>query len=133
MLGLPFRGLQWLHDQFAQLPALPPGSIESWLLPAAAVATIVVLGIKLFVRKPPLEAEFVTKEEFRLFRTPVERELTGLRDRIDSRHLQVLEALDKLRADLVQEGERRAGGIHKRLNDVESGLARVDERTRGLA
>lgn len=103
------------------------------MLPAAAVATIVVLGIKLFVRKPPLEAEFVTKEEFRLFRTPVERELTGLRDRIDSRHLQVLEALDKLRADLVQEGERRAGGIHKRLNDVESGLARVDERTRGLA
>ena len=55
----------------AQLPALPSGAIETWLLSAAAVLVIVGFGIKLFVRKPPLEAEFVTKEEFRIFRAAV--------------------------------------------------------------
>jgi hypothetical protein len=114
----------------AQFPTLPPGAIETWLLCALAVASIVAIGVKLFIRKTPLEAEFVSKEEFRIFRAAVERDLGGLRDRIDSRHLAILEALDKLRNDLLADAERRAIAIHKRLNDAESALARVDERTR---
>ena len=117
---------------FLQFPTLPAGAIETWLLCALAVGTIVAIGVKLFIRKTPLEAEFVTKEEFRIFRAAVERDLGGLRDRIDSRHLGIIEALDKLRADLLADAERRAISIHKRLNEAESTLARVDERTKHL-
>ena len=106
---------------------------ETWLLCALAVATIAAAIVKLFVRKPALESEFVTKEEFRIFRAAVERDLGCLRDRIDSRHLAILEALDKLRTDLLADAERRAIAIHKRLNEAESALARVDERTKHLA
>ncbi len=115
---------------FLQLPTLPPGSIETWLLCAVAVGAIAALAVKLFVRKTPLEAEFVTKEEFRIFRAAVERDLSGLRDRIDSRHLAILEALDKLRTDLLSDADRRSVALHKRLNDAESTLARLDERTK---
>ncbi len=114
----------------AQFPSLAPGEIERWLLSALAVGTVVVVGLKLFVRKPPLEAEFVTKEEFRAFRTAVEHDLGGLRDRIDSRHLAVIESLEQMKASLLSEGERRAASLHRRLNDMEAGLARVDERTK---
>jgi hypothetical protein len=113
----------------AQFPQLPSGAIETWLLCALAVAVIAGSIVKLFARKTALESEFVTKEEFRIFRAAVERDLSGLRDRIDSRHLAILEALDKLRADLLADAERRSISIHKRLNDAESALARVDERT----
>jgi hypothetical protein len=117
---------------FAQFPTLPSGAIETWLLCALAVGTIVATIIKLFVRKTALETEFVTKEEFRIFRAAVERDLGGLRDRIDSRHLAILEALDKLRVDLMADAERRAVAIHNRLNEAEATLARVDERTKHL-
>lgn len=113
----------------AQIPTLPPGEFETWLLCAMGVISMAV-AIKSFGRKQPLEAEFVTKEEFRIFRQAVERDLGGLRDRIDSRYLSVVEAIDKLRADLLADAERRAANLHRRLNDVESGLARVDERTK---
>ena len=59
---------------FSQLPTPPPGAIESWLISALAVVSMVVLAKKLFVRKPPIEAEFVSKTEFRMFRESVERE-----------------------------------------------------------
>lgn len=112
------------------MPTLPPGSLEAWLLSAVAVAGIVALGIKLFVRKPSLQEEFVSQDEFKLFRAAVERDLGGLRDRIDSRHLAILEALDKLRLDLLADAERRYGSIQLRLGQMEAGLARLDERTR---
>ena len=113
----------------AQIPTLPAGAMENWLISAAAVAVLVSLGIRLFVRRPSLESEFVTKEEFRIFRAAVERDLGGLRDRIDSRHLNVIEHLEKLRVDLLADGERRSVALQSRLNDVEAGLARLDERT----
>lgn len=120
-----------MSDLLAQMPQLPAGALETWLLAAMAAATMVGLGIRLFVRKPPLEAEFVSKAEFGAFRASVEKDLGSLRDRIDSRHLGTLEALDRLHADLLSDAERRVASIHGRLNEVQSGLARVDERTRG--
>ena len=63
-----------LSVMFMQLPAPPAGAIETWLVCAAAVTSLVVLAMKLFVRKPPIEAEFVSKAEFRMFRESVERE-----------------------------------------------------------
>jgi hypothetical protein len=114
---------------FAQIPTAPPGSIESWLVSAAAVVSLALLAKKLFIRKPPIEAEFVTKAEFRAFRENVQRELDGLRDKIDARFSNLGEKIDEMKTELLTAGERRAGGLHRRLAELEAGLARVDERT----
>ena len=115
---------------FFQIPSPPTGAIESWLISAAAVIAMLALGKKLFVRKPPIEAEFVSKAEFRLFRESVERELNGLRDKIDARFVGLGEKIEEMKSELLTAGERRAGSLHRRINDLEAGLARVDERTK---
>ena len=115
---------------FFQIPTPPAGAIESWLISAMAVVAMVVLVKNLFVRKPPIEAEFVTKSEFRVFRESVERELNGLRDKIDARFLSLGEKIEEMKGELLAAGERRGSSIHRRINELESGLARVDERTR---
>src|SRR5205809_3803719 len=102
-----------------QIPTPPPGAIESWLVSALAVVSMVVLAKKLFVRKPPIEAEFVSKAEFRTFRESVERDLNGLRDKIDARFLSLGEKIEELKGDLLIAGERRASSIHRRINDLE--------------
>ena len=115
---------------FSQIPTPPTGAIESWLICAAAVVSLIVLAMKLFVRKPPIEAEFVSKTEFRMFRESVERELNGLRDKIDARFLILTEKIEEMKSELLVAGERRGSSIHRRINELEAGLARVDERTR---
>ena len=115
---------------FSQIPLPPAGAIESWLISAAAVVAMIALGKKMFVRKPPIEAEFVSKAEFRMFRENVERELNGLRDKIDARFLSLAEKMEEMKSELLTAGERRGSSIHRRINELESGLARVDERTR---
>ena len=110
---------------FAQLPAPPPGSIEGWLLPAAAVLSLVALGKKVFGRKGngsgPLGSpgdgsssptQFATKTE-------LNHELTAVRDKIDARFLSVAEKLEAL-----------GNSINDRLSKLEAAVARVDERTR---
>jgi hypothetical protein len=114
---------------FAQIPTPASGAIESWLISAAAVGSLILLGMKLFVRKPPIEAEFVSKAEFRAFREGVEREINSLRDKIDARFLNLGEKIDELKSELLIAGERRDVSIHLRMNELEAGLARVDERT----
>jgi len=114
---------------FSQIPTPTPGSLESWLISAAAAVSLALLAKKLFIRKPPIEAEFVTKAEFRAFRENVQRELDGLRDKIDARFTRLGEQIDELKTELLTAGERRAGGLHRRLSELEAGLARVDERT----
>ncbi|HWQ92900.1 MAG TPA: hypothetical protein VN673_14585 [Clostridia bacterium] len=113
-----------------QLPTLNPGEIERWLLSAAAVAGFVLLVMKLFPRR---DAEYVRREEFRHFRMAVEQDLGGLRDRIDSRHLGVIESIEKLQNSLQTEAERRDASLHRRLGQVESIVARLDERTKRLS
>jgi hypothetical protein len=98
----------------AQFPSLTAGQLEVWLVCAAALVGLGV-GVKLLVaRRPGLEAEFVTKSEFREFRTSVEQDLNGLRDRIDSRHLAVLQSIEGLKSSVLAE------------------VARLDERSRRM-
>ena len=96
----------------AQLPGLAPGALETWILCAVGTLSIVALAKKVFLTRPPHEPEFVTKTEFH-------HELGGLRDKIDARFLTLGEKIDQM-----------SGSIHERLNQLEAGLARVDERTK---
>ena len=108
----------------SQIATPPSGAIESWLLSAAAIASMALLAKKLFIRRPPASAEFVTH-------TDLHREMTSVRDKIDARFFALGEKIDQLRADLITAGERRGDSIHRRLNQLETNLARVDERTKG--
>ena len=94
-----------------QIPAPAPGQLEAWLLPAVAVLSIAALIKKVFPRKRN-DDEFVS-------RTELHHELNTVRDKIDARFLTLSEKLDHLGTT-----------IHDRLNQLDSGLARVDERTR---
>lgn len=115
----------------AQLPQLEPGELEHWIASAVVVGGAVALGLKLFgKRNGNGEGQFVRQEEFRQFRTAVEHDLGGLRDRIDSRHLGVIESIDQLKSSLLAEAARRDAVLHGRLSDLEAGVARLDERTR---
>lgn len=62
------------------------------------------------------DANFVQRSEFQSLQITVE----SLRDKIDARSLAIGEKIDRL-----------SESLHKRLNELEAGLARVDERTRG--
>ena len=106
----------------AQIPAPASGSIENWLLSAAAIASMAVLAKKLFARRPT-ETEFVTKAEFH-------QEVSTLRDKIDARFLSLSEKMETIKSELLTAGETRANSLHHRLNQLEAGLARVDERTK---
>jgi hypothetical protein len=90
---------------FSQLPIPPPGAIENWLLPAAAVLYIASLAKKVFWSKPPARSEFITRAEFHAG-------LSSISDKIGEK----IETLGT--------------SIHTRLNQLEAGLARVDERTK---
>jgi len=94
-----------------QLPAPAPGQLESWLLPAVAVLSIVALIKKVFPRKRDEDA-FVTRAE-------LHHELNTVRDKIDARFLTLAEKIENL-----------GTGIHEKLTTLESALARVDERTK---
>jgi hypothetical protein len=121
------------HALFSQLSSPPPGAIENWLLSAAAVVSMVLLGRKLFARKTPAEPDFVSQSEFLLFRQSVERDLGALRDRLDDRFERLGEKVEQTKSDLLAAGEQRGRSIHERINQLEAGLARVDERTHGAA
>src|SRR3989442_11224438 len=115
---------------FFQIPSPPTGAIESWLISAAAVIAMLALGKKLFVRKPPIEAEFVSKAEFRLFRESVEREMNGLREKIDARFLNLGAKMQEMKSELLTAGERRGSSLHRRINELEAGPGRGAERAK---
>jgi len=94
-----------------QLPSAPPGSIENWLLPAAAVASMALLFRKLFPGKRS-DDEFVTKSE-------LHHELAAIRDKIDARFLALSEKIEQLTIS-----------VNDRLARIEATLARIDERTK---
>lgn len=115
---------------FAQFPTLPSGAIENWLLSGAAVLSIVLMGRKLLPRRNSQETDYVPRNEFGPFRASMESELHTVRDRLDARFLSLGEKIEQLRNDLLKDGERRADSLHRRINELEAGFARVDERTR---
>ena len=125
--------IEWLSCLSAvsgQIPTPPAGAMESWLLSAAAEMSLLLLGKKLLARKPPIEAGFVTRAEAGRFEGSVRRELAALRDRMDARFETLGGKLDLAKAELLDAGARREAALRERINQLEAGLARVDERTK---
>jgi hypothetical protein len=119
----------------AQLPSLPSGALETWLLCLLALLPAVAMARKLFARKTPTpdtptQNVYVSRSDFERCAENARQDLAALRERLDERFLALAEKLDQVQSQLLAAEERRAAAIHQRLNEVESGLARVDERTR---
>ena len=102
-------------------PIASPRSIsgEGWAAIAGAIGSAFLLAKKLLSPKPGSKPEAVSRAEFYA-------EMLATRERINATHLAILEKLDANQRELLAALERQA----TRINVLESGLARVDERTR---
>ena len=81
---------------------------------AAAALSIAALG-KQFLRKRPLEAEFLTRKDFGDFREKLDLDLGAISGKIDRCHDGLTHRMDILGA---------------RIDEVRSLVDRVDERTK---
>jgi hypothetical protein len=99
--------------------ASPRGiSSEGWAAIAGAIGSAFLLAKKLLSPKPA-KAELVSRAEFCA-------EMLASRERMHADHLALLEKLDANHRELLAALDRQAS----RINTLETGLARVDERTR---
>jgi hypothetical protein len=102
----------------AQIPLPDLGAIETFLLSAAAVGSIVLLGKKLLPRKPAA-ADLIT-------RTELHHELTAVQHKIDARFLALSEKIEANHKEILSALERQSTLI----NQLEAAVARLDERTK---
>jgi hypothetical protein len=103
-----------------QSPIPSPRSIsgESWAAAIGAVGSGFLL-LKKFLSPKPLKPELVSLDDFCA-------EMLATRERLHTNHLAILEKLDANHRELLAALER----LVTRVNTLEAGLARVDERTR---
>jgi len=101
-------------------PIGSPRSItgEGWAAVIGAVGSAFLLAKKLLSPKPA-KPELMTRADFYA-------ELVALKDQMHAGHLAILEKLDANHRELLAALDRQA----TRINALEAGLARVDERTR---
>jgi hypothetical protein len=103
------------------IPAPRVISGEGWAAIIGAIGSAFLLAKKLLSPKPA-KPEQVSRAEFYA-------EMLTTREHINATHLAMLEKLDANHRELLAALERHGA----RINAVESGLARVDERTRSLS
>ena len=92
--------------------------------PAALIAGLLAIVKKLLPQKNP-RPEYITRAEFHT-------ELTATRDRIGASYLALADKIDTNHHDLLLALERQAANFERRLDQLESNFARLDERTRPI-
>ena len=105
-------------DIHTQIPSARSISGEGWAAIIGAVGSAFLLVKKLLSPKPA-KPENASRAEFCA-------EMLATRERFHTNHLAILEKLDANHRELLAALERQV----TRINALESGLARVDERTR---
>jgi hypothetical protein len=100
------------------LPSPPTFPGEAWAAITGIIASALLIAKKLVTPKPA-KPEPVSRAEFFA-------EMLATRERINATHLAILEKLDANHRELLAALERQV----TRINALESGLARIDERTR---
>ena len=101
-----------------QIPSPRSLSSEGWATLAGVIGSALVLAKK-FLAPKAAKPEPMGRADFYA-------ELAALKDHIHAGHLAILDKLDANHRDLLAALERQA----TRINALEAGLARVDERTR---
>src|ERR1039457_2613481 len=103
----------------SQIPSPRPLTGAGWAAIAGAIGSASLLAKKLVSPKPASKAEPASRAD-------VYAEMLATRERINATHLAILEKLDANHRELLAALDRQA----TRINALEAGLARVDERTR---
>src|SRR4051794_17505008 len=101
--------------------SLPLPSPEILTGAATGAAALFVFVRKVLARKRGPKPEPVTRTEFH-------HEMSAMRDRIGASHIAIAELMTHNHKELLERLDRQV----TRINHLESGLARVDERTRSL-
>jgi hypothetical protein len=99
------------------------GTAEAVAAVAAALTAIGVGIRKIVTRKRKGSAEYVTRAEFH-------EGMEATRNRIGAGYLAVTERLDGNHREVLGALERLGARTEERLDRLEAGLARVDERTK---
>jgi hypothetical protein len=102
----------------SQIPSARSLAGEGWATVAGIIGSALLIAKKL-VSPKPAKPEPVSRAEFFA-------EMLATRERINATHLAILEKLDANHRELLAALDRQAS----RVNALEAGLARVDERTR---
>ena len=113
----------------SQIPAARGITGEGWAAIAGAVGSAFLLARKFFTPKAA-KPEHISRAEFyaelMALKDNMHKEHLVLLEKLEAIHLALLEKLDANHRELLAALERQA----TRVNALETGLARVDERTR---
>ncbi len=113
----------------SQIPAARGISGEGWAAIAGAVGSAFLLAKKLLSPKGG-KSEHITRAEFyaelMALKDNMHRDHLVLLAKLETVHLALLDKLDNNHRELLAELQRQG----TRINALETGLARVDERTR---
>ena len=112
----------------SQIPVARTVTAEGWAAIAGAVGSAFLLAKKLLSPKSA-KSEAISRAEFYAelvaLKDNLHREHLVLLVKLEAIHLALLDKLDMNHRELLAELERRG----TRINTLEAGLARVDERT----
>ncbi len=98
---------------------------ELWAAIAAALGAIGVAAKKLLARKKTPAPDHLTTTQFH-------QELSAVRDRIAAGYLAIADKIEVSHKELADHLDRHALNVERRLDKLESSVARLDERTRSL-
>jgi hypothetical protein len=102
--------------QISTAASATAGIVIALVTGAAAVA-------KKYIRRQKPKAEYITRAEF-------QHEMSATRDRIGAGYLALADKLDANHKESLSALDRLAVMTEQRLDRLETGLARVDERTK---
>ncbi len=113
-----------------------PAFIGQLVMGLTSLAALSVAIVTLFRRVPAIDATFATKAELEKVRQEMaterqdhKSEVASLRTKIDDDFKTLSEKLTEQFTELNTSSERRSAELHKRITQLATGLARVDERT----
>jgi len=90
----------------------------TWAAAVAAVGSALLFAKKFIARRHPPKPDLITRTEFHAG-------MDAVRDRIGASYLAMADKLDANHKEIMSALDRQV----TRINDLETGLARVDERT----
>ena len=96
---------------------------EFWAATAAFITGGALVLKKLVTRKAPPKPDYLTRAEFH-------QSMTAVRDRIGASYLAMADKLDANHKEIMGALDRQGAAFERRLDQLETNFARVDERTK---
>ena len=90
----------------------------------AAVGLVVgAVGVKSLMRNPPVEADFLTKADFKAHEEKDAKEFAAMRHAQTEGERRIVDKLGDLQSHLEANSERRSIALHERMNEVVKSVA----------